>query len=119
MHRHGPWKALKIALMVVVAAVVFGEVVMHLWNWLMPDLFNLHTITFTQSLGLILLSKLLFGGFHRHGGGRGWKRHSMEERWAKMTPEEQERFRSGFRGRRGGWPCGPRENHTTEQAPVA
>lgn len=114
MRRHGPWKAAKIALMIAVAAVVFGEVVMHLWNWLMPCLFNLRTITFTQALGLILLSKLLFGGFHRHGGGgRGWKRH-MEERWASMTPEEQERFRAGARG------CfGRNRNRTAEQAPVA
>jgi hypothetical protein len=116
MHRYGPFKAIKIVAMVAVAAVVFGEVVMHLWNWLMPSLFSLRTITFTQALGLIVLSKLLFGGFHRHGGGgRGWKRH-MEDRWANMTPEQQERFRAGMRGRRG-W-CEPRQN-TTEQAPVA
>jgi len=112
-----PFKALRIAAMIVVAAAVFGEVVEHLWNWLMPCLFGLRTITFVQALGLLVLTKLLFGGFHRHGGGRGWKRH-MEERWARMTPEEQERFRSGIRGSRG---CGfgRGSNSTAEQAPVA
>jgi hypothetical protein len=94
-------KFLKIVLFVAVALFVFGFVTMHLWNWLMPALFSLRTITFTQALGLVILSKILFGGFHRHGGGghRGWKRH-MEQRWESMSPEERERFRSGMRGRR-------------------
>jgi hypothetical protein len=96
-------KILKIVAIVVVMCVVAGFVVMHLWNWLMPSIFGLRVITFAQAIGLLVLSKILLGGFHRHAGGRhGWKRH-MEERWEKMTPEERERFRSGMRGRRG---CG-------------
>lgn len=100
MKKYRLFKAVQIVVMVVVAAIVFGEVVMHLWNWLMPTLFGLPTLSFAQALGLLLLTKLLFGGFHRHGGGRGWKRQ-MEDRFATMTPEERERFRSGMRGR--GW----------------
>ena len=110
-------KGLKIVVMVCVAILVFGFATMHLWNWLMPAIFSLHAITFTQALGLVVLSKILFGGFHRHGGGRpGWKRH-MAERWEHMTPEEREKFRAGMRGRRG---CGfgsPSETDT-QQSPV-
>ena len=92
-------KVLKILVMVVVICTVAGFVVMHLWNWLMPSIFGLRTITFAQAIGLLILSKLLLGGFHRHSGRHnGWKRH-MKERWDKMTPEERERFRSGMRGR--------------------
>jgi hypothetical protein len=90
---------------VTVAINVFGYVIMQLWNWLMPGVFGLHAITWVQALGLLLLCKILFGGFHRHGGGcrgRGWRRH-MEERWAQMSPEEREKFRTGMRGR---WGCG-------------
>jgi hypothetical protein len=94
-------KVLKIALIVVIAINVFGFVIEHLWNWLMPVVFGLHAITFLQALGLLILGKILFGGFHRHSGcHRGWKRH-MEERWSQMTPEERERFRAGMRGHRG------------------
>jgi hypothetical protein len=101
------WKALKIVVFVTLALLVFGYVTMHLWNWLMPVIFGLKTITFLQALGLVVLSKILLGGFHKHGGGaRGWKRH-MEERWGRMTPEERERFRAGMKARHGcGW--GPR-----------
>ena len=34
---------------------------MYLWNWLMPKLFNLTTITYWQAWGLSLLAGLLFG----------------------------------------------------------
>jgi hypothetical protein len=101
-------RGLKIAVLVAAAVLVFGFVTMHLWNWIMPAVFGLRVITFTQALGLLVLSKILFGGFHRHSGRRGWRPH-MEERWAQMTPEERERFRAGMRGRRGCWPGPPRE----------
>jgi hypothetical protein len=96
-------KGIKIVAIVIVACGVFGFVTMHLWNWLMPTIFGLRPIHFAQALGLVILGKILFGGFHRHcGGNRDWKRH-MQQRWEQMTPEERERFRAGMRGRRG---CG-------------
>ena len=33
---------------------------MWLWNWLMPEIFNLTTLTYWQSLGILLLSSFLF-----------------------------------------------------------
>ena len=63
-------KVLKVVAIVVVMCVVAGFVVMHLWNWLMPSIFGLRTITFVQAVGLLVLSKILLGGFHRHAGGR-------------------------------------------------
>jgi hypothetical protein len=106
MRRFRFFKVLNIVVLVAVAVTVIGFVTMHLWNWVMPAVFGLKTITWLQALGLLVLGKILFGGIHRHGGGcrgRGWKRH-MEERWAQMSEEERERFRAGMRGR---WGCGP------------
>lgn len=117
-------RAAKILVFVVVATLVFGYVVQQLWNWLMPGIFGLHAITFVQALGLFLLSKILFGGFHRGGrGGRGRGRHwgeQMKARWEGMSEEERERFRAGMRERgRRGW-CGPRPAGPVESAgPVA
>lgn len=81
-----------------VAIAVFSALVMALWNWLAPALFHLPTITLLQALGLLVLSRILFGGF---GGGGGGHRHHhwrkrMRERFEKMTPEERERFRRGL-----------------------
>ncbi len=73
-------------------ALVGGEVVMHLWNWLLPPLFGWRALTFWQALGLLALCRILFGGLGGHGPRqhRGWK---WRDRCRKMTPEEREKFR--------------------------
>ena len=96
----GRWffRILKVVAIVIVAFTVFGFVVTNLWNYLMPALFGLRTITFWQAVGLIVLGRLLFGGFRPGFGGAPWRRHMME-RWERMTPEEREKFRQGWRHR--------------------
>ncbi len=81
-----------------------GFAVSLLWNWLLPALFGWHTITFWQAVGLLALCRILFGGLGRHGYGRG-RRRDRAEIWARLTPEERERFRQGLRGRCGFGPA--------------
>jgi len=80
---------------------LFGELVMHLWNWLLPPLFGLHLITFWQALGLLLLSRILFGSW---GPGGGNRRSRRRDKWDKMTPEERECLRQKWGARCGGVP---------------
>ncbi|MFY9645880.1 MAG: hypothetical protein WAK29_11920 [Terriglobales bacterium] len=102
MRKNRVGKVLAMIAFAVVFLVVISFVVMHLWNWLMPALFGLHLITFGQAMGVLVLSRILFGGFRgRHGGRMRWRR-GMMERWGQMTPEEREKFRESMRGR-----CGP------------
>jgi len=96
--KHWIKRGIKIALMGILAIALFGFVVMALWNWLMPALFGWRVITFWQALGLVILSKILFGGIHSHGGKRRHWRRQMRERWEQMTPEEREKFRKGMAG---------------------
>jgi len=87
----------------VLFAFLFGELVKYLWNWLMPALFaGAHLITFWQALGLLLLSRILFGSWHSKGGSRG-RRH-WRKKWESMTPEEREKFRQSMRARCGNFP---------------
>lgn len=95
-------RGLKICVMVLAIVAVVSAVVEHLWNWLMPSIFHLRAITYWEAMGLLVLSKVLLGGFHKHGHGgnrwserREWKRR-MKARWAGMTPEERERFKAGM-----------------------
>ena len=81
--------------------VIGGEIVLQLWNWLLPQLFGWRPITFWQALGILLLCRILFGGFRLHGSGRSNFRRRMEERCEHMTPEERERFRQRMRERFG------------------
>jgi hypothetical protein len=80
---------------------IFGEIVMHLWNWLLPPLFGWHQVTFWQALGLLLLSRILVGGLGGHGGDRSGSQRFMRKRWERMTPEEREKFRQKMRARCG------------------
>ena len=99
MKRHWIGKAFKIAAFVIVLIAAVGFVVMQLWNGLMPGLFGWPSISYLQALGILILSRILFGGFRGRGGGAGWHwRRRMLERWEQMTPEEREKFRQGLRG---------------------
>jgi hypothetical protein len=80
---------------------------MLLWNWLVPGIFGGPMITYIEAAGLMILGRLLIGGFHKgHGGchhGGGWKhghhgywKRRWESKMAGMTPEEKEKFRSGM-----------------------
>ena len=89
-----------------------GEVVMHLWNWLLPSLFGWKLITFWQAVGLLALCRILFGGLCRHGGDHSSFRRKMRDRWDGMTPEEREKFRRAFQSR-WGTPPPPDANPTT------
>jgi hypothetical protein len=76
-----------------VALAVLGGVVMLLWNAVLPVVFaGAHPIDYLHALGLLILSRILFGGFRGHGGWHG-RRHWA--RWQAMTPEEREQFRQG------------------------
>ncbi len=93
--------ALRIPLIVAIGAIAiaaFTFLVMSLWNWLAPALFHLPTISLLQALGMLVLSRILFGGFGGggHGPGRHHWRRRMRERFERMTPEERERFRRGM-----------------------
>jgi hypothetical protein len=77
-----------------VAAVSF--VVMLLWNALVPSLFAGPALGFWQAAGLLVLCRILFGGFRGHGH-RGWRHRAWRQRWHRMTPEERDRFRDGIR----------------------
>ncbi|WP_216726829.1 hypothetical protein [Hymenobacter siberiensis] len=85
---------------------VVGFATQALWNWLMPALFRLPAITLGQTYGLLLLSRILFGGF-RGGQPGGWarKRREWKQRMAgrmeHLSPEAREKFRQQMQSRCG------------------
>jgi len=102
----------KIAVLAIFAApaviALFGFIVMHLWNWLVPAVFHGPTVTFWQGLGVLVLARILVGGLGPGHGDDKRGRRRLEERWEQMTPEERETFRQGLRGHsEGGAKSGP------------
>jgi fatty acid desaturase len=45
---------------IVAVGLILGLPIQLLWNWLMPTIFNLPTITFWQAMGLNIMSSILF-----------------------------------------------------------
>ncbi|MBD0405375.1 hypothetical protein [Flammeovirga sp. EKP202] len=71
---------------VIITAITF--IFMQLWNWLMPVIFGLTTISFLQSLGLLAMSKILFGGRPGFKGRRGRAMMHREKFMQKMKARE-------------------------------
>lgn len=86
-------------LFVAAAVSLFTFVVMQLWNWLLPDLIGVSEISFAQTMILLVLTRLIFGGLFRRRYYRpAWKMR-MHKRMQHLSPEEREKFRTEFRGR--------------------
>ena len=90
----------------IAAFLAFGAIVMGLWNAILPAVLGVKSITFVQALGILLLSKILFGGFGNRGGckagsGPDWK-NKMKEKFGSMTTEEREKFKAEWKNRCGG-----------------
>jgi hypothetical protein len=100
-----PLAILAVVVLVPLFIALGGTVVMLLWNWLLPPLFGWSQLTFWQALGILALSRILFGGFGFHGtSGSGFRRHKWGHKdkdsglreWLDMTPEEREKFKQGL-----------------------
>jgi len=92
--RYRAWRLGK-PLFILAAAAVLGWTVMMLWNAVIPAVFvGGHSIDYVHAVGLLVLSRILFGGFRGHSG---WRRH-----WSRkgaMTTEEREQLRQSFSDR--------------------
>ena len=96
-------KVIMFLLLFAAAIFLFTTIVMSLWNAILPAVLGVKAITFAQALGILILSKILFGGFGGRRGGRGrqWK-NNMEEKMHNMTAEEREKFKTEWKNRCGG-----------------
>jgi hypothetical protein len=85
-----------------IAIFLFGWVVMYLWNNALVPVLHVSEITFWQGLGILVLSRILFGSF---GGGSSSNRYYRKQKmmWDEMTPEQKERFKEKLRSHRHRW----------------
>lgn len=96
-------KGFKILAMILIGAAIVALVafvVMVLWNWLIPSIFtNGPEITYWQALGIMVLSKILFGGFKPHhpppffsDKKESWKQ-KFREKWNCMDEDRKAKIR--------------------------
>lgn len=100
---------LLIPLAVLAFVALLSLLVYALWNGVVADVLGVKAITYWQALGLLVLSKILFGGFPV-GGRRCRSRvreHMLSKHWESLDPEQREHMRDEMRRRFGNWPCPP------------
>lgn len=94
-----------IPLFVIAALLAFGGIVMLLWNAIVPGLTGWGQLDYVHAIGLLVLCKILFGGFH--GGGAPWKRRMMygmhaRKQWEGLSEDERAKLKEEWSKR-----CGP------------
>jgi len=90
----------KFIVMGVAFLAVFTYVVMLLWNWLVPELFSGPILTYWQTLGILVLSKILLSGIgHGHKDRRPWR--SKDHNWSHRHPgsEWRKKFEEKMNGK--------------------
>ncbi len=93
--RRKAWFVGKAVLVLAVVALA-AWLVMVLWNAVVLTALNgAHPLDYVHALGLLVLCRLLFGGFRGRGPGGGRARW---ERWQAMTPEEREKLSQRWGG---------------------
>jgi len=93
-HAHIVFRSLAAALL----ALILGFGVMLLWNTILPSLFSVHSVTYWQSVGLLILARILLGGglgYRRYGFARIGSRpawNEYEEWWRKSGKQSFQEF---------------------------
>jgi len=97
-HRRFKW-AFPFLLLFPVIVLLIGLIVMILWNAILPQVIHVESINYLQALGILILSRILMGGFSFFS--RPWHRPSsgLREKWMNMSDEEKEKFREEWKKR--------------------
>ena len=102
-------KIIGFSILAIAFAALLAYVVMLLWNGVLTQVVTVSTISFYQAIGLLVLSKILFGGFpsgkhhcNQCGGGGHWK-NELKEKWHGMSPEERDQLKQEWRNRCRTW----------------
>ncbi|GHV85745.1 hypothetical protein AGMMS50230_13530 [Spirochaetia bacterium] len=99
MKKHSRFLALTAFLAV---TVIFGTITMFLWNALVPALFGLPVLSWLQSIGLLVLCRILFGGISGGFGRMAMERDKLfRERWGTMTDEQRNHLAEEIKKRHG------------------
>ena len=91
---------------ILLALLAFSFAVYWLWNHVLVPVVAVRPVTFWQAMGLLILSRILLGGFKfgpprgesSFGNGPAWR-----EKWRQMSEEDRAKFKNEWRKRGGHW----------------
>lgn len=106
-----PWKKpYLIPVFILLAVLAFGGVVMLLWNAIIPGLTGWAMLDYPHAIGLLVLCKILFGGF-RGGDGPSWNQRMAQgmrarKNWEGLSEDERAKLKEEWSKRCGPPTCG-------------
>jgi len=80
------------------ALLAITGLVYWLWNTVLVAVVPVRPVTYWQAMGLLVLSRILFGGF-RFGGPGGRPGPPWKHKWRGMSPEEREKLQEEWKKR--------------------
>lgn len=95
-------KGIAIGLFITAGVFALSWIVMKLWNYALVPAIDVNELSYWQAMGLLVLSKILFGGFkfgpRAHRGSDGWKSH-----WNNMNEDRRSKYKEEWKKR-----CAPK-----------
>jgi hypothetical protein len=88
--------------LLIIGLFVLSAIVWLLWNHLLPVIFALPIISYWQAMGLLLLSRILFGGwsYRKHFEHVEHKHHQvLKEKLMEMSEDEKLKFKNIWKSR--------------------
>lgn len=83
----------------IAGGLLMGGVVMFLWNAILVPVLHVGALTFWQGLGLLALSRILFGGFRGGPWGGGHRGGPWKDKWRSMSEEERMQMKNAWKDR--------------------
>jgi hypothetical protein len=94
------------------AVILFGWIVMLLWNAILVPVLQVGALSFWQATGLLVLTRILFGSMGGRGcKGRGGSSAGFKQKWMHMSDDEKIKFREEWKRR-----CAPRSDNRNPDA---
>ena len=82
----------------IVIAAGLSWLIMFLWNSILSDVAGVKPLNFWKAAGILILSKIIFGGFRRRRTSwRHSKRHEWKRKWMEMNSEERKEAKARWK----------------------
>ncbi|AQG81926.1 hypothetical protein [Spirosoma montaniterrae] len=100
---HNPRRRFFFLPFLLIALLATSAAVFWLWNNVLVAVVAVKPVGYWQAMGLLVLARLLFGGFRfgPPGGGPGFGGPPWRQKWQSMSAEEREKFKAEWRRRHG------------------
>lgn len=87
-----------------IAFLSLSVIVMLLWNWIIPSITSFGALSYWKAMGLLVLTRILFGGFHFKRHHHKMQHHieqhaAFKDKFMAMNDDERQQFKNQWKQR--------------------